>query len=72
MQVYKTRDGDVLDGIMYEAYGSCTNAMLRAVLAANPGIADRGAVLPAGISVNLPDNVASDDSQSRRGVTLWE
>lgn len=74
MQIYRTRDGDVLDGVVYAAYGQCTDAMLRAVLDANPGLADRGAILTAGVTINLPDTVADSDSQSqsRQGVTLWD
>ncbi len=50
---YLTRDGDMLDWICWRHYGRSDTA--EAVLAVNPGIADHGPVLPAGIALILPD-----------------
>ncbi|UUS15867.1 tail protein X [Stenotrophomonas sp. CD2] len=47
-RTYNTRDGDVVDRIAYAHYGEQSPAILRAVFDANPGLAARGAVLPAG------------------------
>jgi len=48
-----TRDGDVLDDICWRHYGRVDG--LPAVLAANPDLAERPAVLPAGLLIRLPD-----------------
>ena len=50
---YLTRDGDMLDWICWRHYGRSNT--LEVVLAANPGLAERGPVLPAGIELTLPD-----------------
>lgn len=73
-QIYRTKDGDVLDAIIHAAYGQCTDSQLRAVLEANPGLADRGPVLPAGLPISLPDSVQESDRNALqgKGVTLWD
>ena len=58
MTVYVTVDGDVLDAIIAAHYGSRADALdrvLPAVLDANHGLAERGAVLPAGATIALPE-----------------
>jgi phage tail protein X len=69
-QTYKTREGDTVDSIAWKAFGRVTSAMLRAVLEANPGLADRGASLPAGVDVVLPDMPAQD--VAKPSVVLWK
>ncbi len=51
---HTTIDGDAVDAICEKFYGSHPDAF-RAVLNANRGLAQRGAVLPAGITIVLPD-----------------
>jgi phage tail protein X len=51
---YVTRQGDVVDLICWRYYGQTTGTT-ELVLDANPGLADRGPVLPAGIEILLPD-----------------
>ncbi|STE54453.1 Tail protein X (GpX) [Escherichia coli] len=46
--------GDTLDAICVRYYGR-TEGVVEAVLAANPGLAELGAVLPHGTAVELPD-----------------
>jgi len=54
--IYQTRDGDVLDAICAEHYGTANlSSNLSAVLEANRGLADRDATLPAGLAITLPD-----------------
>ncbi|NAW56616.1 MULTISPECIES: tail protein X [unclassified Vibrio] len=50
---YLTRDGDVLDDICYQEYG--TEQAVIAVLEANPKLADQGTKLQAGLIITLPD-----------------
>ena len=64
---YLTRDGDVLDDICRRVYGEQKAGQVEAVLAANPGLADRGFVLPSGILITLPALEAQGDGK----VRLW-
>lgn len=65
---YITKDGDRLDQICYQYYGRLKGlsspqsarpvralGTVEAVLAVNPGLASRDAVLPAGVAILLPD-----------------
>lgn len=52
--VYHTKQGDVLDAIVWKHYNGQTGA-LEQVLVANKGLASHGAVLPAGVLVELPE-----------------
>jgi phage tail protein X len=54
--IYQTRDGDVLDAICATHYGVENLAQtVSSVLEENQGLADLGAIYPAGISITLPD-----------------
>ncbi|MDF6786041.1 tail protein X, partial [Escherichia coli] len=46
--------GDTVDAICHRVYGR-TAGVTEAVLAANPGIADLGPVLPHGTELVMPD-----------------
>lgn len=50
---YRTADGDMIDWICWRRYGRTVGVVER-VLEANPGLAARGPVLPAGIEIVLP------------------
>jgi phage tail protein X len=52
MTVWRTTDGDMLDAICREHYG--TEAQVAAVLEANRGLAALGPVYPAGVLITLP------------------
>ena len=52
MAVHLTRDGDMVDRSVWDHYGDL--GQLDAVFAANPGLARRGARLPAGVEIHLP------------------
>jgi len=52
MTRYRTRAGDVLDAIAKRYYGRESAAV--AVMEANPGLADRGPIYPAGVIIDLP------------------
>lgn len=69
-QVYKTSDGDVVDQIAWRQYGRVDADILRAVLEANPGLADMGPVLPAGVSITLPD--IQSPASTKKAVALWD
>lgn len=65
--LYVTKSGDMVDHVAWKHYGSRTGAV-EAVLDANPGLADAGAVLPAGRTIALPDLPAET---TRRVVRIW-
>lgn len=66
MSVWRTTTGDMLDAICRAHYG--TEAQVPAVLAANPGLAARGPVYPAGVLITLPVVVAPAEAGQ---IRLW-
>ncbi len=65
-----TRDGDVLDAICATHYGTENlSAVLTLVLEANQGLAEKGAVYPAGIRIVLPE-ITQQVSESP--YSLWD
>ncbi|AIR03395.1 tail protein [Cedecea neteri] len=68
--IWTTSDGDVLDAICVKNYGDAgLNQSLAAVLDANPGLADLGAIYPAGVEITLPAWTAEAEESS---VSLWD
>ncbi|QNT25269.1 tail protein X [Ralstonia solanacearum] len=61
--------GDTIDAICLRVYGR-TASVTEAVLAANPGIADLGPILPHGTELVLPD--ISPQQQAAQTVQLWD
>ena len=68
---YRTRDGDVLDALCWLHYGT-TVGTVEAVLEGNRGLADQGAIYPAGILITFPDLAASATAPLTRPVRLWD
>lgn len=62
------QQGDTLDALCYRHYGR-TQGVVETVLAANPGLAGLGAILPHGTAVNLPDITSAP---VRESIQLWE
>lgn len=69
MQSYVTSEGDQVDAIAAKYYGSTSNRVSEQVLEANPGLADYGPALPAGLIIALPD-IASP--AQKQGIRLWD
>jgi len=65
---YRTRDGDMLDAICSRFYGN-EQDVTEQVLAANPGLADVGPILPAGLILTLP--VQTSPETVKDTVRLW-
>lgn len=61
--------GDTVDAICWRHYGR-TAAVTEAVLAANPGLAAKGPVVPQGYLLTLPDIAPA--APTRQTVTLWD
>lgn len=51
---FQTKDGDMIDAICAAYYGR-TQGVVELVLEANPTISFRDPVLPAGLTITLPD-----------------
>jgi phage tail protein X len=70
MNTYLTSDGDTVDRIAFRTYGSLEGQVVERVLLANPGLADRGPALPAGVAVSLPVLDAAVTAKTT-GHKLW-
>lgn len=60
---YTTRENDVLDEVVWRYYGRQDNGLVEAVLEANRGLTDSGPLLPAGLTITLPDAPTSQPTQ---------
>lgn len=65
---YRTKDGDMVDAICQRHYGRTAGAV-ESVLEANPGLADLGPVLDAGVVLVLPE---LPEPEPDEGVSLWD
>jgi len=63
------QQGDTVDAICWRYYGR-TAGTVEAVLEANPGLADLGAIIPHGTAVFMPDVPMSNESH--RVIQLWD
>ena len=66
MTTYRTVQGDMVDAICKAHYGSEERAP--EVYEANPGLAAWGAVLPAGLLIELPE---ATPQPVARPIRLW-
>jgi phage tail protein X len=64
MSKYITSEGDMVDAIAYEYYGTHTGTTV-AIYEANPGLVDHGPQLPAGLTITLPDLPTPEPIQIR-------
>lgn len=65
----RTQQHDTVDALCWRHYGR-TAGVVEAVLDANPGLADHGAVLPTGLLVILPELQTA--APERPMVNLWD
>ena len=66
---YVTRDGDMVDRIVFDHYGSTGGGLVEAVLSCNVGLSDLGLVLPAGVVLRLPG--FGTEAEVEQLITLW-
>lgn len=69
-RTYITQQGDVVDAIALRFYGTKIGTA-ELVLAANPGLAARGAVLEEGITIVLPA-MSPKPAPVKATVNLWD
>jgi phage tail protein X len=67
--ILTARQGDTLDELLWRERGLGPE-VLDAVLTANPGLADRGDVLPIGTTVTVPETATQIVTVSET-VQLW-
>ena len=65
----RANQGETLDALCWRVLGR-TASVTETALAANPGLADLGPVLPLGTIVSLPDDVQAAQIQTDI-VQLW-
>lgn len=68
MKTVTTIDGDMVDLLARRAYGD-ESGFVEKIYEANPGLADRGLKLPAGLVVSLPEIAPPADLPA---VSLWD
>lgn len=67
-ELYITRQFDEVDEICWRYYGR-TQQTVEIVLQANPNLADLMPILPAGITISLPEIPAPSTSETLR---IWD
>lgn len=65
---YTTVDGDSIDLLVSNYYGTTDGRVVEKVLDANPGLSARGPVLPAGVKIQLPE---IEEPRKTTGLRLW-
>ena len=64
----RAQQGDTVEALVWRHLGRAAGAV-EATFAANPGLADHGAVLPHGTPVEIPD---TSPAPQKRLVQLWD
>lgn len=70
MLIVRSRAGDTVNGILYRETGRYDDAAEEALWAANPGLAERGPVLPAGVTVYVPE--IQESATSKQVTNVWD
>jgi phage tail protein X len=68
---YITKDGDTADYVAWKFYGRQDGRVVEQLLEANPGLADIGPELPAGLVLILPE-VEETQAADGEAVKLWD
>lgn len=68
LETVTSKSGEMLDQLVWRHRGS-TAGLVEKALELNPGLADLGPVLPAGVAITLPDPAAAQPV--RETVKLW-
>jgi len=65
----RTQQGDTVDELCWRHLGR-TAGLVEVVYELNPGLADRGLILPSGLEVQLPDQPANKPTAPL--LELWD
>lgn len=71
MTEYVTKEDDTADFIAWKHYGRQDGRIVEQLLDANPGLADIGPLLPAGMTITLPD-LEVEAADTTEAVKLWD
>jgi len=71
LDIVRARDGDTLDALIWRER-NLGPADLPAVLAANPGVAGLGSILPKGQPITLPAIAAPATAVRTDVLNLWD
>lgn len=69
MRSYLSKDGDTADRIAWAVYGRQNDRLTETLLDANPGLCEYGPILPAGVTVIIPD---APEPGVTTTVRLWD
>lgn len=73
MAKYVTKLFDRIDKICHNYYGTANNGVVEFVIEKNPGLEEYDIVLPAGVTVELPDLPRSHlATPTIRLIQLWD
>lgn len=61
---YRTKDGEMLDEILWRIFDTTNKQVLEKTLLLNPGLADYGPTLPPGLLLELPEKPLKDVTAS--------
>ncbi|MCP3940529.1 MAG: phage tail protein [Desulfobacteraceae bacterium] len=67
--IYRSKHGDTLSAITKKHYGTLKGRLFEQVLDFNPGLACKGAILPDGVLIALPEIEMQIKEES---IVLWE
>lgn len=71
VDIVRANQGDTLDAVVWRYYGQ-TVGYVETVMAANPGIAGLGIILPLGTEVKLPVSITVEAENEAGLVRLWD
>jgi phage tail protein X len=69
VRCYRSKDGDTADSIAWAVYGRQDSRVVELLLEANPGLADAGPILVAGLRITIPD---APEPEVATEVRLWD
>ena len=69
MAQYRTRNLDTIDLIAWRHYRTTKNRVVEQLFINNPGVADFGPLLPAGVLIQLPE---LKPTPKPGGFKLWD
>lgn len=70
MRSVTSEPGETLDALLWRVLGS--TAAVSIVLAANPGVASAGPILPTGTTISIPDAAETTIAPLREDIKLWD
>nr|WP_275447108.1 tail protein X [Pseudoalteromonas sp. Of7M-16] len=67
--VIRSRDGDTVAIVLFQALGRADDDAEEALYELNPGLEQYGPILPAGVEIHLP---VLAESEPKKVVNIWD